>query len=413
MRSKFRYVAPAGAPIGVADLARWVARLLSGENVSAGLAEALKARLGVRHAFLTSTGRAGLTVLLQAMRHQAPPERNEVVVPAYTCYSVAASVVKAGLIPRVVDISAGTLDYDREDLEATDFSHVLALVATNLYGLPNDLPGLSALARTNGVFLIDDAAQALGASVGGRPSGTWGDAGLYSFDKGKNVSAIDGGVIVTQSDDLAASLQRQMDALPSQGVQAAAMMIAKAVGYSVMLRPWLYWIPQSLPQLELGQTVFTTDFSLARPTRPESALAETMLSRLEQFTGARIATAASLLDGLRTADRLTPVQPLAGTSPVYLRLPLLAADEASRQRLLARLGSAGIGATGSYPRSISEIPGIARASGSRGVVVGVDVARRILTLPTHPFVTPSDIRTMLDILMADAVDGAAGTTRAA
>ncbi|WP_291984374.1 DegT/DnrJ/EryC1/StrS family aminotransferase, partial [Luteitalea sp.] len=311
MQPTFRYVAPAGAPIGAFDLARWAARLLSGGDVSTGLAGALKSRLGADQVFLTSTGRAGLTILLQAMRDLAPPERNEVILPAYTCYSVAASVIKAGLVPKVIDISASTLDYDREELEAADFTRALALVATNLYGLPNDLPALSTLAKARGVFLIDDAAQALGAVVGGRPSGTWGDAGLYSFDKGKNISAIDGGAIVTQSHDLAASLKRRMDVLTSAGPKAAAMMIAKTAVYSMMLRPWLYWIPHSLPQLGLGQTVFTTDFPLAKPTTPEIALAQTMLGRLEQFTAARTSKAAALLEGLRATHRLTPIEPLA------------------------------------------------------------------------------------------------------
>ncbi len=413
MPARFRYVAPAGAPVGAIDLARWAGLSLSGRDVSSALTAALGSRLGSRHVFLTSTGRAGLTVLLRAMRRIAPSERNEVILPSYTCFSVAASVVKAGLVPRVVDISPATLDYARDELEAADFSRVLALVATNLYGLPNDLPALSALARARGVFLIDDAAQALGASVGGRPSGTWGDAGLYSFDKGKNVAAIDGGVIVTQSDELATHLHREVEGLSRQSTRAAATMVLKAVAYSVLLRPWLYWIPRSLPQLELGQTVFTTDFPLAAPTRPETALAATMLRRLDGFTGARQATAAALLDGLRQARRLLPIQAVAGGEPVYLRLPLLAPDAAARERLLARLGAAGIGATGSYPRSIAEIPSLGNASGARSMSVGIDVARRILTLPTHPFVTSFDVQTMLGILTADGADTASGKTWAA
>ena len=400
MPSTFRHVAPAGAPISVTDLARWAGTALSGRDVPALLKEALTERLGVRHAFLTSTGRAGLTILLRSLRRLAPANRTEVILPAYTCYSVAASVVKAGLIPRVVDISADTLNYACDELKSTDFSHVLAVVATNLYGLPNDLPALAQLARSRGVFLVDDAAQSMGASVGGRPSGTWGDAGLFSFDKGKNVSAIDGGVVVTGSDDVASALDQEMRGLPSESARDAGVLAAKALVYFAMLRPWLYWIPHRLPQLELGQTVFTTDFPLTRPARSQSALALTMLGRLDQFTKARVATAAALLEGLPTTRGLRPIQPIEGSTPVYLRFPLLAPDETSRQTLLARLNAAGIGATGSYPRSIVEIADLDRLPDGRRVVVGVDVARRILTLPTHPFVSPSDVRRTLEVLAA-------------
>ena len=226
----------------------------------------------------------------------------------------------------------------------------------------------------------------MGASVGGRPSGTWGDAGLFSFDKGKNVSAIDGGVVVTESDDVASALDEEMRGLPSESARDAGVLAAKALVYFAMLRPWLYWIPHRLPQLELGQTVFTTDFPLTRPARSQSALALTMLGRLDQFTKARVATAAALLEGLPTTRGLRPIQPVEGSTPVYLRFPLLAPDETSRQRLLTRLNAAGIGATGSYPRSIVEIADLdrlPRRSAHRG---------RRRRRPTHSHAPHSSVR---------------------
>ncbi len=253
----FRYVAPAGAPIGLADLARWLGRVTGSEGAEAALQRDLGSRFGVRSAFFTSTGRAGMTLLLRALHRLAPAGRDEVVLPSYTCYSVAASVVKAGLRPRLVDVSTETLGFDPEALAATDFSRTVAIVATNLYGLPNDMPALSQLAAANGMFLVDDAAQAMGASIDGRPSGTWGDAGLFSFDKGKNVTAIDGGVIVTSAEPIADALRNELAALPSAG--ASALDVAKAVAYSVLLHPAVYGVPQRIPQLGLGRTVFTTD----------------------------------------------------------------------------------------------------------------------------------------------------------
>src|SRR5687767_12905029 len=159
--SPMRYLAPSGAPIRLSDLARWAGRALTPANSHAALADLVREKFGVRHAAFTSTGRAGMTLMLQAMRRLAGPARDEVVMPSYTCYSVAASAVKAGLKVRLVDINPDTLDIDQDDLARNDLTRVLAIVATNLYGLPNDLPALSAIARRHGVFLIDDAAQAM------------------------------------------------------------------------------------------------------------------------------------------------------------------------------------------------------------------------------------------------------------
>ena len=215
-----------------------------------------------------------------------------------------------------LSISPETLDYAPEQLAVTGFERVLAIVATNLYGLPSDMPALSRTAREHGVFLIDDAAQAMGASVGGRLSGTWGDAGLFSFDKGKNVSAIDGGVVVTNSDSVAAALDREMDGLSSPGFVESVVDALKALVYFAMLRPSLYWVPNSIPQLGLGKTAFSTDFPLQQPSRPLATLAASMIGNLQSFTDTRVSNAAKLLDVVRDLPGVRTITPHVGASPV-------------------------------------------------------------------------------------------------
>lgn len=405
--STLRYVAPAGAPVAGADLARWAGLSVSRRDASAVLRDAIAARFGVTHTFLTSTGRAGLTILLKALRTLSPAHKDEVVLPSYTCYSVAASVVKAGLRPRLVDIDPATLDYAPEQLEQTDFTRSLAIIATNLYGLPSDLPFLSALARRQGMWLIDDAAQAMGASIDGRPSGTWGDAGLFSLDKGKNVSAIDGGIVVTSSDDVASAMRKEMRNLPSPGIRESAAGVLKAIVYSVMLRPSLYWIPNRVPQLGLGKTVFTTDFPLERPSRALASLGAVMVPHLDEFTDARTRHAAELLDGLSGVAGVRSVAPRARAVPVYLRLPILIPDGLARRNILAALREAGIGATGSYPASLADVAELAdhlvRPNAAAG---GRYVADHIVTLPTHAFVTAGDIAKTVGVIAAGVRDTA-------
>jgi dTDP-4-amino-4,6-dideoxygalactose transaminase len=391
--------------VSSADLLKWAALAASRRDTQAVLRDAVAARFGLRHAFLTSTGRAGMTILLRAMRTLAPAQKTDVVLPSYTCFSVAASVVKAGLRPRIVDIDPATLDYEAHALKETDVSRVLAVVATNLYGLPNDLPALSTLARQNGVFLIDDAAQAMGASVAGRASGTWGDAGLFSLDKGKNVSAIDGGIVVTNSDQVASALAAEMRTLTAPRLSEAASGVLKALVYSLMLRPWLYWIPNRVPQLKLGQTVFTTDFPLEQPSRALSGLGSVMLPHLDEFTDVRTRNAAALLEGLRSIPGVQTIAPRSDAVPVYLRLPILIADTNARRRAFAALESAGIGATGSYPASLADVRELQSSASIGSATGGRYVADHIVTLPTHPFVSGADIERTIDAL-ADTTRGA-------
>jgi perosamine synthetase len=408
---RLRHVAPAGSPIHLSDLARWAGGLLTGGDATAALQAAVCARFGVQRCIPISTGRAGLTVLLQALARLAPPERNEVLLPAYTCFSVPASVVKAGLRPRLVDIDPATLDLSAAALEQVDGRRALAIVATNLYGLPNDLPTLAAAATGMGAFLIDDAAQAMGASVGDRPSGTWGDAGLYSLDKGKNISAIDGGLLVTSSDAVALELERGTATLGRPGAAALAKDAAKVVAYAAMLPPSVYWIPKSMPGLGLGLTAFTTDFPLDILPPMLARLALTMLPRLDDYTDWRIARAQTLIAALSTVGGVRVPVPIRGSRPVYLRLPVLVDAPARQAPLIAALNRHGIGATGSYPTSLADVAALHPhlANPDAAVPGARHVAARIVTLPTHPYVAARDVERIIDVVRREAAPEAAGT----
>ena len=341
-----------------------------------------------------------MTLLLRAMQRVAGPSHDQVLIPSYTCYSVAASVVKAGLRPRLVDINPDTLDFDYDELATIDFTRILAIVATNLYGIPNDMPRLAALARRRGVFLIDDAAQAMGAQVGGRPCGTWGDAGIFSFDKGKNVSAIDGGIVITDSGEIAAAIDAEMATQPTPSAVSSTVHVAKAIAYFMLLRPSLYGVPARIPQLGLGKTEFTTEFPLHHADPRLVALGVVMLRHLDEFTAARVSRASALLHGLQGAREITTIAPPPGASPAYLRFPILFVDAESRRSAIEALTAAGIGATASYPEALADVPELRPhlANPSDRVAGGRSVARRIATLPTHPFVTTVDVARMITLL---------------
>ena len=405
--SPFRYVAPAGAPIGLADLVHWATLGVSGDDVLDRFRQTVSDRFAVRHSVLTSSGRAGLTLVLRALQRLAPADRDEVILPSYTCFSVAAAIVKAGLRPRIVDISPDTLDYAQDELANTDFARVLAIVATSLYGIPSDLPAIESMARRHGVFLIDDAAQAMGASVGGRLCGTWGDAGIFSFDKGKNVSAIKGGVVLTNSDEIASALRKEMAGLRSPGIAQSTGGVLTALSSFVFLHSRLYWIPNRIPQLGLGTTKYSTDFPLEFPSRTLVALALVMIDHLEEFTRTRRANAAALLGRLRDVRGIRTITPPPSSVPVYVRLPILLADENARRRALAALNAAGVGGSGSYPTSIADIVDLRGVrTGSSCDRGGRQVAQRILTIPTHAFVTAADVGRMISAIAKEAIEPA-------
>jgi perosamine synthetase len=412
-----RYLAPAGAPISTADLLAWSRSIAGAQSGGEALRQALCARFGDHHFLLTSTGRAGMTLLLRALRRVGPADRDEVVVPSYTCYSVAASAVKAGLKVRIVDIDPETLDFDRQALAETDLRRALALVATNLYGWPNDMAALTKVTRDRGIFLIDDAAQSMGATVDGRLSGLWGDAGLFSFDKGKNVCAIDGGVVVTASADIAEALRADAASLSPPPFVTSAGHVAKALAYYAMLRPAAYGLATRVPGLSLGRTIFTTGYPVAGPDPRLSALAAVMLPRLDEFLAVRRANANALLRLVQQLPGVRTIRAGGRATPAYLRLPLLMDSEQTRDSAIATLTGAGIGATRSYPLSLADVPELqpSLVPDPRPLDGGRRVARTIVTLPTHPFVTAEDVRRIgarLQATLTSAREAAAPAARA-
>lgn len=391
MATRFRFLPPAGTPVSLADVASTIGAVLAGQEVLEAFKASLCAKVGVRSCEFVSTGRAALTLALLALKELDGGRRQEVIIPSYTCFSVPSSVVKAGLTVRLADVDPETLDFVPESLEQIDGTKVLAVVATNLYGLPNDMKRWRRLTEGRGIYLIDDAAQCLGGSVSGRQSGTWGDVGLYSFDKGKNVTSIDGGVVVTNSDQIAAAMSTQVKRLRDSTIGESLTHVVKLLVYATFLHPRRYWIPNSLPFLGLGTTVYRTDYPLARYDKWMAPLGSRLFAQLDAFAAQRRATAEGYAKRLPWSARLRPIVPQATAVPAYLRYPVLVASE-FRAKVIDALWREGIGATASYPSAINDIPELRDRlkPEDRALSGGRDLAQRILTLPTHSYVTGED-----------------------
>lgn len=393
-------LAPAGTPIAIRDLLKWLIL----QPVAARKLEEFRAaicrRYQLRHCFFVSSGRAAMFLLFRVLRTLAGAGKTVVIVPSYTCYSVPAAAIRAGLRVRILDIDPVTLSYDLDQLAHTDFSQVLAIVSSNLYGIPNDLPAIAAVARQHGVYFVDDAAQSLAAVVNGQPVGSFGDAGLFSLDKGKNITSIQGGILVTQSDAIAAEIRNELAQLPAPPWQRTLAQAVQLLIYSLLLRPWLYWIPARLPFLKLGTTRYEIDYPVERYSPNLGVMAALLFQRIDAVTQKRIEAARRYFDLLRDLSFLDLPKPLSGAEPVYLRFPLRVDSPERRERLLAALQASGLGATPSYPGSTLDIPeaqSFLDREHSHGAA-GRALSARILTLPTHPYVRAQHIERICTII---------------
>jgi perosamine synthetase len=397
-----RFVPPAGAPLSVADAFAGLREAFSNDRQGEEQVAVVASRFDVRYAFGTSSGRAGLWLILKAL-HRLRPDRNVVALPAYTCFSVPASVVRAGLRIHPVDIDLQTLDFDVSQLESLPAEQSLCVIGCNLFGFPNDFETIRAAAEAKGAYVIDDAAQALGTMRDGRFAGTFGDVGLYSLGRGKALGTIKGGVIVTKSEEVRSAIDEEVKALPSSPRHKGRLMM-EMLGYSLFQKPHLFWIPNSMSFLKLGTTEFEPSFPVGRLDPLSSAILPRQLLQLDEWNRIRLTNAEMIARRLSDVSALAFPEPSTHSRPTFIRLPVLAPDKLSRDRVVSRLRAAGIGASAFYPSAICDIPGIQAHMAAPECHCGNAemLSQRLFTLPVHPFVTGQDVDRMVRILGADS-----------
>jgi len=403
-----RALPPAGHSIG---LATTFGALLSSADRPDILAEMVQGR----PVFRVSSGTAALTFALQSLSRFS--DRRKVILPAYTCPSVLAAVIKAELEPVLCDLEPGSFRLDMDQLVSKLSQEILAVVAVHLFGLPEKIHAIRGSARRTGTFVIEDAAQAFGNKVpfgdaAPRPRlsspwppeylGTLGDIGIFSFGRGKPLSLLGGGAVVVNNPDLLDCVQTRSHGLPiRKGWVFSLKYFLTLLLYSVFFHPRFYWIPASIPWLRLGETDFTLDFEVA-PMQPLAALlGPQVLEKFKEIRGRRIMLARQYMERLvNFRDAFDFLPECKEDSVALLRFPVVLKSGEARDTILEKLKS-GLGVTGMYPVPLHRQAGAEAYVGKDGPhPVAESIARGILTLPLHEHVRERDIELIAGIMQA-------------
>jgi dTDP-4-amino-4,6-dideoxygalactose transaminase len=174
--------------------------------INAKLEAGLEEYIGARHVITAASGDTalGMAMILAASRAD---DRDEVILPSYTFPSTVNCVVRAGLTPVFCDIEPENLCASAATMAPLVTERTLALVPVLAHGAPCEIDGIQALADESGALLITDAAAALGATIGGRRVGTFGDMEMFSLSSTKVLTAGEGGFLSLHDDDTEARLR--------------------------------------------------------------------------------------------------------------------------------------------------------------------------------------------------------------
>jgi dTDP-4-amino-4,6-dideoxygalactose transaminase len=328
---------------------------------------------GSRHAIAVANGTAALHLALLAV---GCGPGDEVVLPSLNFVAAANAVVRVGAQPILCDVrGADDLNMDPADVERALTARTKAIVALHYGGYACDLAALGALARAHGLTLLEDAAHAPGATWAGRRLGTVGTVGCFSFFANKNLPVGEGGMLVTDDDEVAARLR----SLRSHGMTTLTWQRHRghAASYDVVDAGFNYRIDEIRAALALVQL---------------ERLADANAERREHATRYR-----RLLDGV---DGL--VYPFRGdeahaTSAHHLAVVVLPSGS-DREGLRSALHAARIQTSVHYP-PIHDFT--AYASSGRALPVTDDVGARIVTLPLYPHMTSADVDLVAETLLQE------------
>jgi len=399
---------PAYTPQSPAHAVASLARGLTSPAASRSeLEDHLVRRFGAHHVVLTSSGTQALQLALQ-LATEAHRDGLPVALPAFGCYDLITAAVGARTSIVFYDVDPEILSPDPESLRAALHAGACAVVATPLYGFPLDWTWLRRECSAAGALLIEDSAQGLGSEWRGTEGGSFGDATVLSFGRGKGWSGAGGGALLIRHDGLGRLAGGVDPPPPPRGESFRDF--APAAALWLLGRPGLYSLPSSIPSLHLGVTTYKDPRPIAGPSpfAAASALRQSALAVEAVEPRRRWAAAWTRMlesDSLPAAVR--PCRVAAGGASGYLRYPVIVPDQAVADALLEEGRSAGVGP--SYPRILPELEAAAPLTVGAASTPGADeLVRSLVTLPTHPRVQPRDLRTIEEILRRSAVDRGRG-----
>jgi dTDP-4-amino-4,6-dideoxygalactose transaminase len=338
--------------------------LESGRYVLGPEVEAFEAEfgryIGRRHCVGVANGTEALTIALRAM---GIGRGEEVVVPALSFFATAEAVVNAGARPAFADIDARTHCMTAESAAAAIGEKTRAIIPVHLFGNPAPMPELGELAASRGIQILEDAAQAAGASVAGKPAGAIGDAAAFSFYPGKNLGAFgDAGAIVTDDDEIAARARRLRDHGTAQ------RWVHAEVGYN------------------------------SRLDELQAAALRVLLPSLDAWSAARRRVGELYREsGLGEAVTLPVATP--GAQPAHHLFVVLTTE---RDRLSAALDESGIESRAYYTTALHRQPAMGRFADDRPLPHAERLAAEGLALPMGPALGVEEVRAVTDAVR-DAV----------
>jgi dTDP-4-amino-4,6-dideoxygalactose transaminase len=306
-------------------------------------------------------------------------------------------VIRAGAAIQICDIQENSINYNIPQLVEQVSKDTLGIIVSHLFGIPSEIDAFVLKARQEGTFIIEDCAQALGATLNGRKLGTLGDIAFFSFGRGKTIYAISGGVIITNDHRIGRAVARRISRLPSPSLLRSLEALLIGFFVYVFSNPYVYWLPANLPFLELGKTIYPADFTVELMPGFNAGLARSWATKLQNLNKSRRILSQVYKEDLAPYGFHFLKEPAAAEA-VYPRFPVIARTPTERESIHRLLTEMGMGSSCQYPAGVAHIPQLQLSEKERRRFINADsLSRLLITLPTHSDVSQLDVKKIIRI----------------
>ena len=353
---KLREIPPtAGMPLEFSDF------FSTDSNFEKGLEEFFEKKTNIR---LLSSGTAALIVALNALK-KLEPTKNEVIIPAFTCPLVAIACNQAGLKVKLCDFKPNTDQLDFDFLQNTITSKTLCVIPTHLGFYPQKIDEIVALARNKNIFVIEDAAQAFGASIEQTPVGLFGDVGIFSLTAGKGISIFEGGLIACSNQTIMEKIDLSICELTNTNSILELILSLKLFAYYLFYNPIALNIVYGAPlraHLKNGDEIKALDeeFKLLIPIYKVGSFRRRVglaaLKRIDSFIEQKQKNAEfriKKLKELESLDAFLVNEPNIRSRGSFAYFLLRSKKELFQNRILEKLWSKGLGVSKAFACELS------------------------------------------------------------
>jgi len=335
-------------------------RLVQGPNVEKF--ESLVANIcNVKHAIAVSNGTVALDLALKSLDIKSG---DEIITTPFTFVATINSILQQGATPVFVDIDLDSFNISANLIEKKITNKTKVIIPVDLYGQTYDYDEVSIIAKNNNLSIIEDSAQAIGASYKDKMAGSLGDCGTFSFYATKNITTGEGGMIVTNSDKISSKIK----ILRNQGQDPDQKYNYTMMGYN------------------------------ARLTDMQAVIGVEQLKKLKEINNKRVVNANFFDNKFKDIKWLKTPKRLKDRSHVFHQYTIILDEKINRESFVSHLKNNDVGYGIYYPKPLYDYPHLKKY---KSVCKNADmVAKSVVSLPIHPNLSDSDLNKIVKVVLS-------------